>query len=224
MAALIALLEQDEFNADLLLLLKTYGIKFLPDAIEQLTPEQVEQLRSNPVGAYAVELADLLARSPELEPDEFGEELANLVREYGVVTFIDAADLPADHEFTDEEIDIINGYINTNLESIPGFTEYVYDEDTTVPGLAARGFLWVNSLALLGITAMVHGHPEQMYRFVLGPTTEHCEDCARLNGQVHSGEDWLDSGMLPQSHNLECGGWNCLCRLEPTNESERGNF
>ena len=223
-AALIALLLSGGDDTALALLLKNYGVNLLPQAIEQLTDEQVTQLQASPVGAYAVALAGLLTRAPELTPDEFEAELANLVREFGVTRFVTAADMPPDQPFTDAELDIINGYIDTNLESVPGLTADVYDEDTSFAALAARLFLWVNNLALLGMTAMVYGHPEQMYRFDLGPTLEHCDDCARLNGQVHSGDDWYASGLLPQSHNLQCGGWNCLCSLTPTDESERGDF
>jgi hypothetical protein len=59
--------------------------------------------------------------------------------------------------------------------------------------------------------------------WIVGPT-EHCGDCLRLNGQVHSAEAWAASGWQPQSSALECGGFNCQCSLVPTDADESGGF
>lgn len=55
--------------------------------------------------------------------------------------------------------------------------------------------------------------------WVLGATEEHCESCAALNGIVAYAKDWDDAGVKPQqppNAALECGGWQCDCKLEPT--------
>ena len=51
--------------------------------------------------------------------------------------------------------------------------------------------------------------------WIVGPT-EHCGDCAKLNGCVDYAEDWTASGWLPQTSRLECGGYKCKCSLVPT--------
>jgi hypothetical protein len=58
----------------------------------------------------------------------------------------------------------------------------------------------------------------QMFEWVYGDTVEHCADCERLSGTVANADDWAASGWQPQSRDLECGGWNCQCRLEPTDK------
>jgi hypothetical protein len=48
---------------------------------------------------------------------------------------------------------------------------------------------------------------------------EHCSTCQTLNGVVAYAKEWEISGLKPQNAPndfLECGGWNCKCRLEPT--------
>jgi len=53
----------------------------------------------------------------------------------------------------------------------------------------------------------------------LGATEEHCETCAALNGIVAYAADWREAGVQPQSPpntQLECGGWQCDCKLERT--------
>ena len=60
--------------------------------------------------------------------------------------------------------------------------------------------------------------------FSLGATEQHCSDCLRLDGQVHSADEWSDSPMRPQSSALECTGIHCDCRLSPTDERVRGGF
>lgn len=51
--------------------------------------------------------------------------------------------------------------------------------------------------------------------------TEHCETCQSLNGIVAPASVWEQLGIHPQeppNDALECGGWRCRCRLEPTDK------
>jgi len=59
---------------------------------------------------------------------------------------------------------------------------------------------------------MDRADPWLMWR--LGATEKHCTDCAHLNGQIHRASEWNAAGIKPQSPDLECGGWNCDCRLD----------
>jgi hypothetical protein len=51
-----------------------------------------------------------------------------------------------------------------------------------------------------------------------GDTVEHCGDCSRVEGRVYRKETWDRYGWVPQSPQLECGGWQCDCRRVPTTE------
>jgi hypothetical protein len=72
------------------------------------------------------------------------------------------------------------------------------------------------------IEEIKEGAVEQNYEWVLGATAVHCSDCLRLNGQVHSASEWRAAGISPQSPDLECGGWNCDCRLYPVDAPSIG--
>ena len=58
--------------------------------------------------------------------------------------------------------------------------------------------------------------------------TEHCETCQALNGVIAYAGAWNEAELKPQSppnEALECGGWRCQCRLEPTDEKpSEGNI
>jgi hypothetical protein len=48
---------------------------------------------------------------------------------------------------------------------------------------------------------------------------DHCETCSELNGLVAYAKEWEISKLKPQNAPnsfLECGGWRCACKLEPT--------
>lgn len=50
---------------------------------------------------------------------------------------------------------------------------------------------------------------------------DHCTTCEALNGIVAYAKEWEQLNVHPQQPKnplLECGGWNCKCRLQPTNK------
>ena len=66
---------------------------------------------------------------------------------------------------------------------------------------------------------------EERFMFVNGPTSDHCVDCMRLDNQVHTGSEWEEHPeLLPQSRDLACSGFRCLCKLEKTDEPVSGDF
>jgi hypothetical protein len=65
--------------------------------------------------------------------------------------------------------------------------------------------------------------PPKRYKWRYG-LTEHCTDCLRLNGQVHTLRAWQESGWMPRASKLKCKGYHCKCELVETNEKERGRF
>ena len=52
---------------------------------------------------------------------------------------------------------------------------------------------------------------------------DHCSDCSALDGVVLSKAEWKALGIRPQSRDLECTGFNCGCRLTPTNQKSNNN-
>jgi hypothetical protein len=76
----------------------------------------------------------------------------------------------------------------------------------------SRLLLWLLALAAVASAAELDALDDDEYvgwRF--GPT-DHCEDCARLDGQVHTKSEWAESGWYPRAFHLACHGYWCQCR------------
>jgi hypothetical protein len=65
------------------------------------------------------------------------------------------------------------------------------------------------------------GREEPRFVWLLGATEEHCTDCLLFEGTVLTQSEWARLPS-PQSHELECGGWNCDCRLVMTPAERTG--
>lgn len=93
-------------------------------------------------------------------------------------------------------------------------------DEKPIDGLLARVPLWANrydesyNAAMLLISEQSGGKLVWVYG-----DTDHCETCMGLNGIVAYASEWSEAGVQPQNapnDSLECGGWRCQCRLEPT--------
>ena len=85
----------------------------------------------------------------------------------------------------------------------------------------ARVDLWANRYPNIVNEAQAFCAPADRFEWIYGDTVQHCSTCAQLNGIVATGQQWRDSGVMPQNPpnpRLECGGWRCRCKLEPTDK------
>lgn len=73
--------------------------------------------------------------------------------------------------------------------------------------------LWTRAHEGVYATGQVNTRAETWLMWQLGATEKHCKDCLHLNGQIHTANEWRAAGIQPQSPDLDCGGWNCDCRL-----------
>lgn len=98
----------------------------------------------------------------------------------------------------------------------------VYDENAQ--GLLSRLAMWgITAFGLFNLGKII-GRPDQRFRWIWDPAKEHCEDCTRLNGQIHTGSEWRRSGWRPQRSNLACTGHHCGCDFIPTSVAVSGGF
>lgn len=81
-----------------------------------------------------------------------------------------------------------------------------------------RADMWSNRWGQVYNEAKAVFGRNKKLKWVLGETHEHCRTCFGLNGRVYRAETWNENGALPQTHALECQGYNCLCRLEETTD------
>lgn len=99
---------------------------------------------------------------------------------------------------------------------ITGFLDEVKSQKVSDENLGYRISLWVNkSIKRAYNLGLSSASPNRFYMWVIGNTVDHCSTCLRANGQVHRMRAWKDAGVLPQDSRLECGGWQCDCRLMP---------
>jgi hypothetical protein len=81
--------------------------------------------------------------------------------------------------------------------------------------IATRADLWVSkSLRIIYFAGKAEAAPNQLQRWKLGPTKEHCDTCLTMNGQVHKMKDYIKKGIVPGASTLDCKGYKCLCHFE----------
>ena len=93
---------------------------------------------------------------------------------------------------------------------------------TTILGRVAN--LWTRSFDGMFSSGQTLDPDDPRFVWRLGATEQHCTDCLNLDAQTHTASEWAAAGISPQSPDLECGGFNCDCRLEPTDEPSLGDF
>ena len=103
------------------------------------------------------------------------------------------------------------------------------DEATGVNHLVqylSRADVWANRYTdMVNTATMTTAEGKDRLKWVFGDT-DHCTTCEALNGIIAFNREWQEANVRPQSppnHDLECGGWRCQCRLEPTDARRTRN-
>jgi hypothetical protein len=123
---------------------------------------------------------------------------------------------------------LIDDEIAVNADAITGMADDIYAGKFQPDALGEEGArnriaLWVGTAGLMYAMGQLHQDGAPHLQWVLGPT-EHCTDCLRLSGQVHTAEEWQASGWTPKGRNLECHGYRCQCSLVGASGPSRGSF
>lgn len=82
--------------------------------------------------------------------------------------------------------------------------------------LSYRINVWVMRYAAVRTIAQSMTCADKKMVWYLGRAKKHCSDCKSYEGKVYRMSQWVAAGALPQARGLECGGFNCDCRLVPT--------
>ena len=90
--------------------------------------------------------------------------------------------------------------------------------------LLFRIALWVNKALEMYSWGQLFRVDNPFYQWIYNPLKEHCDDCERLNGQVHTAREWYASGFWPRSISLDCEGWLCGCSFIKSNGPSQGDF
>jgi hypothetical protein len=99
------------------------------------------------------------------------------------------------------------------------------EKDAGMDAIYSRVDTWVARYTdVVNQAKLASSEDNQRFEWIYGDT-EHCQDCADLNGKVLTAAEWRASGYHPQqppNPKLECGGWRCKCRLQKTKKPRTG--
>lgn len=129
-----------------------------------------------------------------------------------------------DDAFPEDALEILTEDIDGSLQSTLTADIFGGRYIDNSQGLLSRMAMW--GLAAQGLFSLgrMIGQPQQLFQWRRGATLEGCDDCVRLDGQVHTGEEWRASGWRPQSRRLECTGRRCLCGIFEVDLPAEGGF
>lgn len=114
-----------------------------------------------------------------------------------------------------EQLDVFKAWKARTSGYVTDFGNKLYDSDGNLIDARARAELWANkSLKEIYFEGVKLAAPTTLWRWKYGDTHDHCDSCKENEGQVKTMDEWAASG-LPQSSDLDCGGWRCDCDLIP---------
>lgn len=123
-------------------------------------------------------------------------------------------------ELTQAEQETLAGRVTEEFGHVGGFGAAIAENSRANGGkltpLFGRLEMWVNRYrdVINQAKAMACKDGKAIWR--IGPTEQHCRSCAGFNGRVYRFSTWESNGAMPQSQNLLCRGFRCLCNLDPT--------
>lgn len=126
-------------------------------------------------------------------------------------------------EITPKEQMQLSAIIFREYSFVPNLANFIYANRKgkgLLGSVLQRMTTWANRYTDVSNRAKVAAESDPKLKWTIGPTTDHCGTCAKLNGKIKRAS-WWDEHVMPQmppNPNLECKGWKCLCELIPTTE------
>lgn len=124
-------------------------------------------------------------------------------------------------ELSDREIMARDDLVNSELLYVMDFGQSIIATDQASGGALTphlqRAELWASRYESVKTKARLMAAGDKKKRWVYGDT-KHCPDCENLDGRVYRASTWDKYDIRPQSHNLNCIGVHCRCRMEDTDE------
>lgn len=133
-------------------------------------------------------------------------------------------------EFTDEMREVVDEQVQIHLQSLSRFGEDIFERQLYSPGnlgldgAFARVAMWISIATGIYYLGMLYRPDEPFLRWNMSVFKEHCADCVRLSGQVHTSTEWRASGWYPHAFHLECTGVHCGCFFTQVNGPSAGSF
>jgi hypothetical protein len=128
------------------------------------------------------------------------------------------------NELTVDELTARDEFIFEQNDLAPNFIDVVAANSKANGGqlqpLMQRNEMWVNQYESAKQQSTALACKNEKRKWILGPVEKSCRTCPRLAGQVRRLSFW-NNNVLPRNapnSKIECGGYNCQCRLIKTNE------
>lgn len=159
----------------------------------------------------------------DVNADEFTDRLADLIQQQLTRAWYEgmrANKLDPVYDMLEEWQAELNDIIANEYVYVDGFAAaIVAGRGGSVSQFQARAALWANRYTdVVNRSKIVTAGKGVKMQWVYGDT-EHCDVCSRLNGITAFASEWEALGVRPQSPPnalLDCGGWRCKCKLQPT--------
>jgi len=127
-----------------------------------------------------------------------------------------------DDELSEDDLSIVAGLAVEQSVYVTAFADTLFEGSDPDPD--AKAEMWfAKSIMPFYQEGLMSADKNGLYEWVYGDT-DHCDDCARLNGQSHRLSGWLKSGFMPQGEALACKGFRCACALVKTSGRARGSY
>lgn len=121
---------------------------------------------------------------------------------------VDAATL------TGDDLATFNTWKVEQSAYVAGLMDAIFKDKVQYTG-DGRAQLWSRkSLDVIYQKGLLSADSNGLYEWRLGATEEHCATCLRMNGVIKRLKQWHEDGILPQSEQLDCKGFNCDCGLK----------
>lgn len=162
------------------------------------------------------------AQADEVSRRRFGIILRALIAKYGRAAYRDGLAAGGVEELDADDQAAVAQLTLEQSVFVTAFANAIFDGAGYTP--EARAAIWYNkSINPFYYAGLRSADRNGLYEWVLGDT-EHCDDCLRLAGQKHRYRDWYRKGLIPQASILQCGGFQCRCRLVKTTGAAVGSF
>ena len=119
-------------------------------------------------------------------------------------------------ELSPNELQTLNNLINSQFPFLLGFGDDIESSQALGP-LFQRAEVWINRYNESFEQGKAMACADQKGKWIVG-ATDHCRSCAGFNGRVYRFSKWESNGALPRKRALCCGGFNCDCTIEQTND------
>jgi hypothetical protein len=123
-------------------------------------------------------------------------------------------------ELTVQELTARDEFIFEQNDFATDFIDTIADQSKANGGsltpLLQRAEMWVNRYNDAKTQGKVLACADFKAQWFIGPTEKHCPSCAGFDKRVYRFSTWDRNNALPQNRCLACNGFNCQCRLDPT--------